>query len=134
MDELPPWRLETQRRWVRSCGLALGLAAEVSGRTAEVVARLLGVAGTVHERARREWAEARDIRARSSAVVSILALVALDATVVARLLGAGSVSGAWGQASTWEPAARRRTFPSDGTGGPGRGRCRSPPPFEIGSL
>jgi len=134
VDELPPWCLETQRRWVRSSGRLLGLAGEVPDRTAEVAARLLGVAGTLHERARRAWAEARDIRARSLAVVSILALVPLDAGVVVRLLGAGSMTGAFGLASTWEPAARRRTFPSDGTGHPGRGRCRPPPAFEIGSL
>ena len=134
VDELPPRLLETQRRWVRSSGLLLGLASEVPARAAEVVARLLGVAGTLHDRARREWAEARDIRARSSAVVSILALVSLDVWVVMRLLGAGSVTGAFGPASVWEPSARRRTFPVDGTAGSGRGRCRAPPPLEIGSL
>lgn len=98
-----------------------------------MVARLLGVGGTLHEQARVAWSEARDIRTRSAVIVSILALIPLDAGVTARLLGAGSVTGATRRASTWDPRTSRLLFPSDGTGWPGSGRSRPPPSFEIGS-
>lgn len=133
-DDPATWRLRTQRRWVGRCAKLLGLVAGVPARTAEITARLLGVAGTAHRQARQAWFEARDIRARSLAVVSILALIPMDAGIVSRLLGAGTHTGGTEQAYIWEPGACRRSFPADGTASPGSGRCRTPPSFESGSL
>jgi hypothetical protein len=132
-DDPPSGRLRTQRRWVEKGARLLALVVEVAPRTAEVAARHLGVAGTWHERARKAWAEARDIRARSAVIVGILALIPLDAGVTARLLGAGSMTGATGRASIWDPETSRLLFPSDGTAWSGSGRSRPPPSFEIGS-
>ena len=125
--------LRTQRRWVETCGQALGLDSDLPSRAAERVVGLLGMAGMVHEEARRRWAEARDIRRRSSAVVSVVALLAVDESLLFRLLGAGCISGALPPSWLWSAEASALVFPGSGTLPPAVGRCRPPPSFEIGS-
>ncbi len=132
-DDPATWRLRTQRRWVQQGAKMLGLLTEVPGRTAEIAARILRVPGTAHQEARHAWANARDIRARSRAVVSILALITMDAQAPARLLGAATHTGGTAPAYIWSPGIRRRLFPADGTTSPGGGRCRPPPSVESGS-
>ena len=125
--------LRTQRRWVEKAAGMLALLGDLPGRTAEVVARVLGVGGLAHEQARQACAKTRDIRVRSRAVLSILTLIAVDGSVLFRVLGSGSLAGALGPAYVWDPDRGRRLFPADGTAGPGEGRSRSPPSFEMGS-
>jgi len=132
-DDRPVGRLRTQRRWVRQAGLLLGLASKLPRRTREVVAELLGVAGTLHHQAAARWAAARSIRERSRAVMSILALLELDGAVVWRLLAAGSLTGAIGPAYVCQPRTGR-LFPAGRTPAPGYGRSRPPPTHEIGCL
>jgi hypothetical protein len=67
-------------------------------------------------------------------IVSILALIPLDTGVTVRLLGAGSMTGAIGRGSIWDPQTSRLLFPADGTGWSGSGRSRPPPSFESGSF
>lgn len=125
--------LRTQRRWVEKAAGLVGLLGGLPDRTAEVVARMLGVGGLAHEQVRQAFVKARDIRGRSRAVVSILALIAVDGSVLFRVLGSGSLAGALGPAYIWNPDHDRRLFPADGRAGPGEGRSRPPPSFEMGS-
>ncbi len=125
--------LRTQRRWVEKAAGLVGLLGDLPDRAAEVVARRLGVGGLAHEQARQACAKARDIRGRSRAVVRILALMAIDGSVLFRVLGAGTLAGALGGAYIWNPDHDRRLFPADGRAGPGEGRSRPPPSFEMSS-
>lgn len=118
---------------MRRAGLLLGLAPELPRRTGEVVAELLGVAGTAHRRAAARWASAGSIRERSRAVMGVLALLELDGAVVWRLLSAGSLTGATAPAYVCQPGAGR-VFRAGRTPAPGYGRRRSPPTYGIGSL
>jgi len=111
----------------------LGLAAELPGRAAERVAEVLGMSGMVHQRARSQWASARNIRERSSAIVSVLTLLTIDQSVLFRVLGAGCLSNELPEPWLWSSEASAMVFPSSGTLAPAAGRCRPPPAFEIGS-
>ena len=125
--------LRTQRRWVERCGEILGLASDLPKRAAESVAELLDIAGMAHGEARKRWAAARDIRGRSCAVVSVLALLSVDENLLYRLLGAGCISGALPASGLFSAEASALVFPGSGTLPPAAGRCRPPPSFGIGS-
>lgn len=125
--------LRTQRRWVERCGGILGLASDLPLRAAESVAGLFDIAGMAHQEARRRWAEARDIRGRSRAVVSVLALLTVDESLLFRLLGAGCIGEAFPESWLFSAEASAFVFPGSGTLPPTAGRIRPPPSFEIGS-
>lgn len=132
-DERDTPCLRTQRRWVEWSGRVLGLAGDLSRRGIESVVELLGITGMAHQEARRRFALARDIRRRSIAVVSVLVLLNVDESLLFRLLGAGFLSGALGRSWLWSAESSAPVFPCTGTLAPAAGRCRAPPPFEIGS-
>jgi hypothetical protein len=125
--------LRTQRRWVERGGEILGLAGDLPGRVAESVVEVLGIAGMAHQEARRRWAEARDIRGRSRAVVSVLALLTVDESLLFRLLGAGCIGEAFPGSWLFSAEASAFVFPGSGTLPPTAGRSRPPPSFGIGS-
>ncbi len=132
-DERDKPCLRTQRRWVEWSGRMLGLAGGLSRKSIESVVDLLGITGMAHQEARRRFAKARDIRRRSIAIVSVLVLLKVDEGLLFRLLGAGCVSGGLAPSWLWSAESSALVFPCSGTLAPTAGRCRPPPPFEIGS-
>lgn len=125
--------LRTQRRWVEWGGKVLGLVSDLPQRAAEDIAELLDIAGIAHVQARRRWADARDIRQRSCAVLSVLALLTVDESLLFRLLGAGCIGEAFPGSWLFSAEASAFVFPGSGTLPPTAGRSRPPPSFGIGS-
>jgi hypothetical protein len=132
-DSAPVPCLRTQRRHAYKVAALLGFGIELSSQSAEAVARILGVGLVVYEQARAAYSAARSIRSRSKAVIGLLVLLTVDGSLLYRLLGAGTRSGALGAAYIWDAGIGKRLFPASGTPPPGCGRCRPPPSIEIGS-
>ncbi len=105
----------TQRRWINHAGRLLGLAIDLSQDMADKVCWELGIAGYDHRKAREAWAEARDMRRRARAVLSILALLEIDGKVYQRILASGHLTGAMATGYIWDCEVSRRLFPTLGT-------------------
>jgi hypothetical protein len=114
VDRSTPCR-RTQRRWIEQAAKLLGLVKELPQRMADEVCQELGIGGLEHRKARGAWAEARDIRSRSRAVLSILALLVIDGHVYRRVLASGHITGSLATGYIWDCERSRRLFPALGT-------------------
>ena len=91
-------RLRTQRRWLERAAHVLALCQRLSVQIAERAVGVLGVMGLDHQRARRGFGGTRQMSERGRALCALLEPLPLDAQLWARLLAAGALGQAWGEA------------------------------------
>ncbi len=91
-------RLRTQRRWLERAAHVLALCQQMSVQVAEGAVGVLGLMGLDHQRARNRFNGTRQMSERGRAVCALLDPLSLDAQLWARLLAAGALGQAWGEA------------------------------------
>ena len=91
-------RLRTQRRWLERAAHVLGLCQAVSVEIVGRVVSVLGLMGLDHQRAWHRFSATRRMREQGGAVSGLLEQLPLDAQLWARLLAAGGLGQAWGEA------------------------------------
>lgn len=90
-------RLRTQRRWIERAAHVLAVCQRLNEQVAERAVGVLGLMGLDHQRARRRFGGTRQMSERGRVLCALLEPLALDAQLWARVLGAGTVGGAWGE-------------------------------------
>ena len=91
-------RLRTQRRWLERAAHVLALCQAVSVQIVERAVGMLGLMGLDHQRARHRFDTTRRMREQGRAVSQLLELLSMDPQLWARLLAAGVLGQAWGEA------------------------------------
>ena len=91
-------RLRTQRRWLERAAHVLALCQAVSAQIVERAVSALGLMGLDHQRARHRFGATRGMREQGRAVSQLLELLSMDPQLWARLLAAGALGQAWGEA------------------------------------
>lgn len=94
----PTPRLRTQRRWLERAAHGLLLCQQLSEQVVERAVDVLGLAGVDHRQARRRLGATFRLRERGSAIRTMLESLSVDALLWSRLLAAGALGRAWGEA------------------------------------
>jgi hypothetical protein len=97
----------TQRRWLERAAHVLALCQQLSLEVAARVVGALGLMGLDHQRARSQFGATRRMRERGRAVSGLLEPLTLDAQLWPRLLAAGTLGQAWGEARIWSVSTGR---------------------------
>lgn len=121
-------RRRTQGRWLERAGTLLGVHPKLDARHRERLATRLRVPTLTLRTAAGGWATSW--KARGGAIGSVLQALAVDESLLDRLLAAGAVTGLWPPPQRWD--RRRKTWcgrsqrkERPGTGTPS---SRGPPP------
>jgi len=91
-------RLRTQRRWLERAAHVLALCQAVSVEIVERAVIALNLMGLDHQRARHRFGTMPRMREQGRAVSQLLEALSMDPQLWARLLAAGALGQAWGEA------------------------------------
>ena len=94
----PTPRLRTQRRWLERAAHVLLLCQQLSQQVVERTVDVLGLAGLDHRQARRRFGATLRLRERGSTIRKLLESLSVDGLLWPRLLAAGALGQAWGEA------------------------------------
>lgn len=127
-----PGRGRSRRRQLEVAGRVTGVHPEVDEGARERIAARLGVATLVLRTAARSWARSSSVR--GAAVLTVLAGIPLEISLLDRVLTAGMIGGLWAPPQRWDPA--RRSWIGPRSVRPehrllDRPRGRSPPPTTL---
>ena len=131
----PAWQRELGRtdrlqgRHTEVAAKILGLSRDLDPAMVERIRGILDLAGLDHEKARRDFASARDCARRAAALVPLLDLVVLDDGLCGRVLSAGFQAGLWGRPLLFD-VRTGTVFPSPGTAPASAPRQASAAPHE----
>lgn len=130
-------RRRTQGRRLELAGSIVGVHPQLAPSQQERIAAHLGVPTLTLRTAAKQWGASWTCR--GAAVTTALVAMAVDATMLDRILAAGHIAGAWPAAARWSPrrggwirtreTSTRETFPEAGAGA---ARSRTPKRQEQG--
>lgn len=99
-----PGRGRSRRRQLEVAGRVTGVHPEVDERARERIAARLGVATLALRTAAHGWA--RSGAMRGAAVLTVLAGIPLEVSLLDRVLTAGTIADLWAPPQRWDPAQR----------------------------
>jgi len=104
-------RLRTQRRWLERAAHVLLLCQQLSEHVIERAVDVLGLAGLDHRQARDRMGATFRLRERGGVIGKLLESLSVDALLWPRLLAAGALGRAWGEARVQVVSIRQLRSP-----------------------